>query len=199
MALSAGERYVARPTFAAAAAIEAACGPLLDVAESLLDPSRATLRLLGVSLESWIAAGPAGSSAPDAEAIEVRIADGRLVALLSDAQALVFSYFDTCRPESESSGDAEAAERATGRGLQWREYVGAAIGLWGLSPDEAWGMTVPEWWAACDVHARAHGAGKSDGPTPMLSREKARELAAMNRAEIRAEMQAKWERERGSR
>lgn len=197
--LSPDEMHIARPTFGAAVSIEAEHGPLLDVAESAFDPSRATLRIIGGSLQAWIAAGPSGQSGPSREVIEACATSGRLADMLLDVQALVWSYFHTGRKNEESSGDTDASDRSAGREFQWRDYVGSAIGLWGLSPDEAWGMTVPEWWAACDTYARANGAGRHDGPTPMLSREKARELAAENRAEIRAEMQKQWERERGSR
>ena len=180
-------------------AIEDAFGPVLEVAEKLVDPSRVTLQLLGGSLAAWLAAGPSGNAAPSVIQIEECAVSGRLGELVRDAQALVWSYFDAGRKASESSGDSDAAGRASGNEFQWRDYVGSAIALWGLSPDEAWGMTVPEWWAACDVHMRSNGSGKHDGPTPMLSREKARELAALQRAEIRADLQAQWEKERGSR
>jgi hypothetical protein len=51
-------------------------------------------------------------------------------------------------------------------------------------------MTMPEWWAAIDAHARANGVGeRADGPTKMMSAEKARQFAAELRAERRADMQ----------
>lgn len=73
--------------------------------------------------------------------------------------------------------------------------MGAAIALWGVPPREAWSMTAGEWWAAFDAYGRAHGT-KTDGPTPLLSREKARELAAALREEKRAELQAGWKEQR---
>ena len=169
------------------AAIEGEFGPLLDVAAIVGDPSRVTLEVLGGSLESWLAAG-SGRTLERSHIVECA-AHGRLHALVQDAQALLWAYFDTGTemPESGASGSGPSV-----RTLPWRDYVGTAMALWGMSADEAWGLTVPEWWAACDAHARAHGAKKHDGPTKLLSREKALEMAAALRAEERAEMQARW-------
>lgn len=183
--LAPGEARVARPTFDALATIEGEFGDLLDVAAILGDPLRVTLEVLGGAVEAWLAAG-AADSPTRARIIECAV-HGRMQSMLADAQALLGAYFDTGAPREVPP--AEEAERT--RSLPWRDYVGTAVALWGLAPEAAWGMTVPEWWAAADAHARVHG-GRSDGPTPQLSLAKARELAALNRADVREAMQRRW-------
>lgn len=183
---------MAVPTFAAIAAIERNHGPLLEVAAELGDPSRVGLSLLGGALEVWLAAG--SSPAPPARArIEQAACTGRMADLLADAQALAFAYFETGR--ATDGREADQPHRSEDRGFPWRDMVGAAIALWGVPPREAWSMTAGEWWAAFDAYGRAHGT-KTDGPTPLLSREKARELAAALREEKRAELQAGWKEQR---
>lgn len=177
------------------AMIESEHGPLLDVAAVLGDPSKVTLAVTSGCMAAWLAAGGAPERITAAHVTECAVA-GRMASFALEAQHLLWSYFDTGKPK-----EAEAADQVAGkpveRSFPWRDYVGPAMGIWGMSTDEAWAMTMPEWWAACDAYLSAHGGKAHDGPTPLLTREKAKELAALNRIDIRAELQEKWRNERG--
>lgn len=184
--LGAGDRFIARPTLAAIVTIESEHGPWLDIAAALGDPSQATLGCLGGSLETWLAAGPSPNP-PHRARIEQAAIGGGMARLLQDAQSLLWTYFDAGRPKTgEQAGEARAVDD---RAFPWREMVGAAIAFWGASPDEAWGMTAPEWWAALDAQKPVKTA---DGPTPLLSGEKARQMARELRVDARRDMQEMW-------
>ena len=184
-------RYLARPTFGAIVSIEAEFGPLMDVVEELATDSGATLGLVSGALEAWIAAG---GSPVSRQTIE-RSVVGSLVPAIEDARALALAYFDTKDPTPREGVPADRRQDLVAeRAFDWRTFVGTAIGVWGMSAGEAWGLTLPEWSAGVHAWNRSQGA-ESDGPTKGLTWEKAREMAAEIRADKLAALQAKWRSE----
>lgn len=112
--------------------------------------------------------------------------DRGIGAHVAPCRALLEAYFTGS--ERDEKPEPKGSDGPVPPTFPCREFVGPAISLWGLSASEAWAMTVPEWWAACDAYAAAHHVERAGGD---LSKARKRELAAMLRKAKREEMQSR--------
>jgi hypothetical protein len=147
--------WYGRPTLAAGAQIEAAFGPLPEIAARLsVEPG------FGETVAIVCACIEARGEQVDEDLIAEALLDVGLETGFTAARLLIESYFKAdskhAKPDKQSS-----SAKSDGR-FPWRDYVGSAIAVWGLSPEEAWGLTVGEWWAACDAYIAANGGGEKN-------------------------------------
>lgn len=129
--------------------IEAELGDLSDVSVRLSTEPRAT-DCYGI-LSACIRAG--SGDVVDRESLENGLMSIGLGACVTAASGLVASYFVHGKHARPAKDDEKSKRLAPDEpGYPAQSMVSQAVAVWGVSIDEAWTWTAPDWWAVFDAY-----------------------------------------------